>query len=103
MIIVTVAGKVKSEFRQTFLDHMEALGKIVVEEQGCLKYQQNISAEDPNVLFLYEEWASQKDLMVHLASEHMQEHLAEARPWFDWVDMKTFEASSIDLFGDADE
>ncbi len=97
MIIVTVAGKVKPQFRQTFLEHMEVLGNLVREEKGCLNYQQTISADDPDLLFLYEEWNSQEELLVHLQSEHMQAHLSEARPWFEWVDMKTYEAEGISL------
>lgn len=97
MITVTVAGKVKPEYRTTFLKHMEELAPIVRAEKGCILYQQNISADDENLLFLYEKWESKEDLMIHLASKHMQEHLEEARPWFDWVDMKTFETQEFTL------
>ncbi|WED23640.1 antibiotic biosynthesis monooxygenase [Vibrio sp. JC009] len=97
MIIVTVAGKVKPEFRDTFLEHMAELAHIVRQEEGCIKYQQNITAEDPNTLFLYEEWESTGHLLAHLETEHMQEHFAQARPWFEWVDMKTSEATEFTL------
>lgn len=97
MIIVTVAGKVKPEFKQTFLDHMADLAKIVRAEEGCIKYQQNITAEEDTVLFLYEEWETRQALQAHLQTTHMQEHFVQAHPWFDWVDMKTFEASEFDL------
>lgn len=97
MIIVTVAGKVKPQFKQTFLDHMAELSAIVRQEQGCISYQQNISADEPLTLFLYEQWQSQALLNAHLASSHMQQHLEQARPWFDWVEMKTFEAQEFDL------
>lgn len=34
MIIVTVVGKVKPEFRDTFLEHMAELAHIVRAEEG---------------------------------------------------------------------
>lgn len=97
MIIVTVAGKVKAEYKNLFLSHMAELAPIVQAEDGCIKYQQNITADDPLTLFLYEEWRSVEHLNQHLVTEHMQTHFEEARPWFDWVDMKTFEASEFAL------
>ena len=99
MIVVTVAGKVKPEFRQTFLEHMQELAPVVLAEEGCIKYQQNISAADEHTLFLYEEWQSEAHLLTHLDSPHMKAHLAQARPWFDWVEMKMLNASPLTLPG----
>lgn len=95
MIIVTVTGQVKPEFRQTFIDHMTELAFTVRAEEGCITYQQNISADDESTLFLYEEWESQAHLNAHLATAHMVKHFEEARPWFDSVELKTFEASAF--------
>lgn len=95
MIIVTVAGKVKSEFKQTFIDHMAELADTVCAEEGCITYQQNISADDENILFLYEEWQSMQHLQDHLATDHMKKHFEQARPWFESVDMKVFEATEL--------
>lgn len=36
--------------------------------------------------------------IAHLATEHMQSHLAEAQPWFDSLEMETFESTKFDLF-----
>lgn len=97
MIIVTVTGQVKPEFKQTFIDHMADLALTVRAEEGCITYQQNISADNDNTLFLYEEWESQAHLNAHLATEHMAKHFAEAQPWFDSVEMKAFEANQFEL------
>lgn len=97
MIIVTVAGRVKPEFKETFLTHMAELTKIVSEEEGCISYLQTISVKDSNTLFLYEEWESEQHLRTHLETEHMLAHFEEARPWFDSVEMKTFEVSEFAL------
>lgn len=97
MVIVTVTGKVKPKFKQTFIEHMAEIAKIVRAEEGCITYQQNISADDENTLFLYEEWQSGRDLQAHLATAHMQEHFLQAKPWFDSVEMKTFIATKKQL------
>ncbi|WP_425669949.1 putative quinol monooxygenase [Vibrio owensii] len=93
MIIVTVTGKVKPQFKSLFIEHMAELAKVVRAEDGCITYQQNISADDENKLFLYEEWQSEQQLQAHLATTHMTEHFELAQPWFDSVEMKTFEAT----------
>lgn len=67
------------------------------------KYQQNITADEPNTLFLYEEWETKDHLLAHLETEHMQKHFVLARPWFDWVDMKTSEATEFVLGSANDE
>lgn len=97
MIIVTVTGRVKPEFRDIFLDHMDDLALIVRGEEGCILYQQNISATDKNLLFLYEEWESREQWLTHMSSPHMAAHLEEARPWFDEVNMTTFDAIPFTL------
>lgn len=97
MIIVTVTGRIKPEFRTAFLQHMADLTPIVQREEGCIVYQQNISAADENILFLYEEWESREKWLAHMSSPHMVAHLEEARPWFDDVDMKTLDATPFTL------
>ncbi len=93
MIIVTVTGKVKPQFKQTFIDHIAELAETVRAEEGSITYQQNISADDENTLFLYEEWESEAHLQAHLATDHMAKHFEQAQSWFDSVEMKTFTAT----------
>lgn len=97
MLIVTVSGKVKPEFRQNFLDHMAEMAVIVRQKPGCLHYQQNISADDDNSLFLYEEWQSEELWLQHFNSQQMAEHLEEARPWFDSVELTTLQANEVKI------
>ena len=97
MIIVTVTAKVKPEFREIFLELIAKLSLVVRKEDGCIQYQQNISASEPNILFLYEQWQSEEHLQTHLEAAHMKQYFAEVSDWFDSVDMKTFKATEFTL------
>ena len=98
MIINTVKGKIKPEFKDKFVTHMSELSGIVKSEKGCIAYDLNYDTEDELVLFLYEKWESKEDILSHLATEHMQTHLAEAQSWFDTLEMETFESIKFELF-----
>ena len=37
------------------------------------------------------------DILAHLATEHMQTHLSEAQPWFDTLEMETYESTKVEL------
>lgn len=100
MIVNVVKGWVKPEFKEIFLKHMADLAPIVRAEKGCIAYEQNISAENGLELLLYEEWESREDIIAHINSPHMQEHLAEARPWFEQIEMRTYEVTPSQLFED---
>ncbi|MGR5132085.1 putative quinol monooxygenase [Vibrio alfacsensis] len=97
MIINTVKGQVKPEFKDKFIAHMRDLSKIVRNEKGCIAYDLSVDTENDLILFLYEQWESKEAITVHLATAHMQKHLAEAQPWFDTLEMNTFEATAISL------
>lgn len=98
MIINTVKGRVKPEFKAKFVAHMATLAEIVRAEKGCITYDLNYDTENGLILFLFEKWESKEDILAHLATEHMQSHLAEAQPWFDTLEMETFESTKFDLF-----
>lgn len=98
MIIVTVESKIKPEFKQQFIEHMQVLSPIVRAEKGCQVYQLNINSDDENSMLLFEQWDSKADLQAHLATEHMKKHFEEAKiDWFEFVEMDTFEANAFDL------
>ena len=98
MIVNTVKGQVKPEFKEKFIAHMAELAETVRAEKGCIAYDLSVDTENDLVLFLFEKWESKEDILAHLATEHMQSHLAEAQPWFDSLEMETFEAAKFDLF-----
>jgi len=98
MIINTVKGQIKPEFKEKFVTHMAELAETVRAEKGCIAYDLNYDTENGLVLFLYEKWQSKEDILAHLATKHMQTHLAEAQPWFETLEMETFESTQFDLF-----
>ena len=69
---------------------LEALGPLTEasrEEPGCLLYQAHRSPDDPNVIFLYEQYADEAGYQAHMDSEHFTRlvkeeaipHLLESR------------------------
>jgi quinol monooxygenase YgiN len=54
---------------------LEALGLLAEasrEEPGCLLYQAHRSPDDPNVIFLYEQYADEAAYQAHADSEHFK-------------------------------
>src|SRR5947208_17141408 len=45
------------------------------EEPGCLLYQAHRSPDDPNVIFLYEQYADEAAYPAHPASEHFKTYV----------------------------
>ncbi len=101
MIIGTVTCRIKPDFQEEFIERMHALAKVTRQEQGCLAYELHLVSEDHQTLFLYEAWESKRDLLRHINSEHMKAHLTQVQPWFDSIEMKTYQAEEFDLMGDA--
>ena len=44
------------------------------EEPGCLLYQAHRSPDDPDVLFLYEQYADEAAYQAHAESEHFKRY-----------------------------
>ena len=58
---------------------LAALGPLVKEsraEPGCLLYEAHRSPDDPNVLFLYEQYADEAAYQAHAESEHFKRYAA---------------------------
>ena len=47
-------------------------------EEGCINYDLHRSKDDPTLFFLYETWASRRDLDQHLAMPYLQAFLEKA-------------------------
>jgi len=62
------------------------------EEPGCLLYQAHRSPDDPNVIFLYEQYADQAAYQAHADSEHFKTHaVGEIFPRRESVDRAEYE------------
>jgi quinol monooxygenase YgiN len=49
-----------------------ALVKPTRAEAGCINYDLHVSADDPRLFVLYENWRSKKDLDEHLATPYLE-------------------------------
>ena len=73
MVIVAGTLTVDPSQREALLaSRMDAM-RATRKEPGCLEYTFSADPTDPGRVMLFERWASQKDLEVHLAA-------ARARP-----------------------
>jgi len=68
MVIVGGTFEVEPHQREAFLaDRLEAM-RTSRAEPGCLEYAMSADPIDPGRVLLFERWASQEDLDVHLAA-----------------------------------
>ncbi len=59
--------------REEFLEEVAAEGirETVLAEEGCLKYDYYLSADDPCELVVLEEWTTVENQQAHVARPHM--------------------------------
>jgi quinol monooxygenase YgiN len=56
---------------------LAALGPLIAasrKEPGCVLYQAHRSPDDPNVIFLYEQYADEAAYQAHADSEHFKRY-----------------------------
>jgi len=60
---------------------LEAMTPLTRQEPGCVGYQAHRSVEDPNVFFLYEQYADESGFAAHAGTEHFERYIkGEAWP-----------------------
>ncbi len=59
---------------------LEAMVPLTRAEPGCLEYRAHASVEDPNVFFLFEEYADEQGYQAHAGSAHF-ERLIKGEAW----------------------
>lgn len=64
----------KEGLREQFLSELSESGtlSLIRNEQGCLKYDYYLSAEDSCKLVLFEEWSSRECQQKHMTQPHMK-------------------------------
>lgn len=70
MILVTIRMKVIAEKRMELSQTIASLSGSIRDEKGCRRCDFCRSLEEENRLLLIEEWDTEKDLMIHLKSDH---------------------------------
>lgn len=68
ILIEVEAGKAQQQ-----IDLYQKIKPLVVNEAGCLEYQLNRVSGKENSFVLTECWASEADLALHDATQHMQD------------------------------
>ena len=70
------------------------LGEMLVEAaslnaqgEGCLQYEVNVAAEDPDTIWVTEKWASRDAIDASLEGEETRELIARARPLIEDMEM----------------
>ena len=69
MIIVTLRIKVPSEQRKNFLDSARMIAGPTEVQPGCISCRFYQDMDDPDAVFLLEEWKTRKELDCHLKSD----------------------------------
>ena len=59
--------------REGFIEKMKETGVLeaIRAEDGCLKYDYNLSEKDPDELLLIEQWETKQHQQVHIGQPHM--------------------------------
>ena len=71
---LAVKWAIKEGELDAVLDALGPLTEASREEPGCLLYQAHRSPDDPNVIFLYEQYADEAAYQAHAESEHFNRH-----------------------------
>jgi len=78
MIVIAVTIPVKPEAREEARKLFTVLEEATRKEAGCLTYTFYADRNDPNTLFLFEEWESEEALANHYQTEHMKHFTPQA-------------------------
>ena len=72
MIYVIATMTIKPGTRDTVLAAAKPCMEATRKEAGCLFYDLNTSATDPNLLTFVERWESREHLTAHAKTEHIK-------------------------------
>jgi quinol monooxygenase YgiN len=75
--MIVVAGKVtvKSERRAEAVQAALKMQRATQPEAGCISYRFYSDLENPDILFVFEEWESAEALEAHFQTPHMAEFM----------------------------
>lgn len=71
MIIVHGRIPLLGEARDQALDLIAVMAHETRQEPGCLSYEYFISAEDPNLILLIQQWQSSEAMEAHFETDHL--------------------------------
>jgi quinol monooxygenase YgiN len=89
---VAVRWTIKEGELDAVLAALRPLVEASRAEPGCLLYQAHRSPDEPNVIFLYEQYVDHAAYQAHADSEHFKTHaVAEIFPRRESVDRAEYE------------
>lgn len=71
MVVVSGVVRLQSGKRDQAIDLARWMMAETAKEDGCLVYRFSSDLTDPDLLYVYEEWASEEALAAHGESAHM--------------------------------
>ena len=73
MYMIYVKFTCHPQKREAFLQRMNGSGVLAAirNEEGCIKYDYYLSAQDPNELLLIEQWETKEHQQIHVTQPHM--------------------------------
>jgi quinol monooxygenase YgiN len=71
-VCLAVKWTIKEGEMDAVLAALRPLAEASRQEPGCLMYQPHRDPDDPNVIFLYEQYADEAALQAHGESEHFK-------------------------------
>jgi quinol monooxygenase YgiN len=74
MISFTVRMKFKPEDREEIQDALRGLTAASRQESGCVTYIPHVLEDDPDTVFIYEQYADQAAREAHGASDHFKKY-----------------------------
>jgi quinol monooxygenase YgiN len=72
MIVLIIRMNVLAEKRVELSQAIASLSGSIRMEKGCRRCDFGRNIEDENRLFLFEEWDTQENLVIHLKSDHFK-------------------------------
>ncbi len=96
MVVLNVTYKCKSGKREEFLEAVktEKIGELCRQEEGNIRYDFYLSAEDPDGMMLLEQWADEGILSKHQQQPHFK-RMGELKK--DFVEETIFEKYIAEL------
>ncbi|CAK7011404.1 MAG: hypothetical protein DELT_02100 [Desulfovibrio sp.] len=78
-VMVEIHPEFAEQYREAVLRHAK---NCLTNEKGCLAFTVHVLPEAPNRFFLYEAYATEKDLKeIHTATQYLAEFKELTAPW----------------------
>ena len=80
-LLILVTYHAKPSRGREFLREIEKHGlrETILKEDGCLRYDYFLSADDPEAILLVEKWESEEKQLLHLQTPHMAQFRADIK------------------------